>query len=155
MINALLAFIPKPVFAGLVVALVASTVIQSCRVDGLKTENAKYEAAVEQCATTNAQNRKAIDFFKLQNDQCLEGRREDETKLANAAAAWAAEKEVLIEKAENVEVRNVEVYREPSCAELAQMDITNVCPDFVNRMRQRAESYNRIRNDNGRSTGTN
>jgi hypothetical protein len=155
MFNAVLAFIPKPVFAGLVVALAASTLIQSCRVDDLKDENAKYEAAVEQCAKTNAQNKTVVDFLKLQNDQCLEGRREDETKLANAAAAWDAERQLLEEKAENVEVRNVEVYRDPSCAELAQMDITNVCPAFVERLRQRAESYNRVRNDNSRSTGTN
>lgn len=148
MINALLAFIPKPVFAGLVIALAASTLIQSCRVDGLQSENAKYEASIEQCAKTNRQNKDVVEFMKIQNDQCLAGRREDETRLANANAAWEAERQLLVEKADNAERTTVEVYRDPDCAELAQMDITNVCPGFVDGLRERAEGYNRIRNGN-------
>jgi len=147
MINAVLAFIPKPVFAGIVVVLALSTGLQTCRVSSLTTENAQYEVAVEQCAKTNARNKDTVEFLKLQNDQCLAGRREDETRLANQVAAWNAEKTLLIEKAEDIEIRNVEVYRDPDCTELALLDVSNVCPAFVDRMRQRAESYSRIRND--------
>ena len=146
--NALLAFVPKPVLLGLFIAAVLVAGLQSCRVDSLKDENAAYEVAVEQCAKTNAANKDAVAFLKLQNTQCLDQRREDETKVANQVAAWNAEKALLTEKAAEIEIRNVEVYRDPSCNELAQMDITNICPDFVNGMRNRAESYNRIRNNN-------
>lgn len=148
MINAALAFIPKPLLAGLLVAALLTTVLQSCRVDSLQAENAKYETAVAQCAKTNSQNKDVIEFQKIQNKQCLEDRREDETRLANANAAWEAERQLLKEKADNAERTTVEVYRDPDCAELAQMDITNVCPDFVDGLRQRAEGYNRIRNGN-------
>ncbi len=147
MINTILAFIPKPVFVGIVLMLALSTVVQSCRVDSLKDENARYEVAVEQCTTTNEKNKGAIDFLKLQNSQCLDGRREDETQVANQVAAWNAEKALLIEKAENVKAESIEVYRTPSCAELAQLDITAVCPDFANGLRKRAENYNGIRDD--------
>jgi len=146
--NALLAFIPKPVLAGLAIAFLMAAGLQSCRVDSLKDENAKYEAAVEQCKITNNKNKDVVDFFKIQNTQCLDGRKADETNLANQVAAWNAEKKLLTDKAAEVEIRNVEVYREPSCAELAQLDITNACPAFVERMRERAESYNGIRNGN-------
>lgn len=148
MFNAALAFVPKPVLAGLFIAAALMAGMQSCRVNSLQDENAQYEVAVEQCAKTNAQNKDVVEFLKLQNTQCLDERRADETNMANAVAAWNAERELLTEKAAEIEVRNVEVYREPSCAELAQMDITNVCPAFVDRMRQRAESYNGIRNGN-------
>ncbi len=153
--NALLAFIPKPVFAGIVVVLLLTTGLQTCRVSDLTDENARYEVAVEQCATTNARNKDTVEFLQLQNSQCLDARRQDETQLANASAAWEAERQLLIENAANVERTTVEVFRDPDCAELAQMDINNVCPDFVDGLRQRAESYNRVRNDNSRSTGTN
>ena len=146
--NALLMLVPKPILLGLVVAFGLLAGMQSCRVDNLQEENAAYEVAVEQCAKTNKQNKTVVAFLKLQQTKCLDGRRADETNLANQVAAWNAERELLTEKAEEIELHNVEVYREPSCAELAQMDITNVCPTFVDRLRERAESYNRVRNGN-------
>lgn len=143
-----LAFVPKPVLLGLLIAFALIAGTKSCTVNKLQKENAAYVVAVEQCVKTNTANKSAIDFLKLQNTQCLDGRREDETNVANQVAAWNAEKVLLTEKAEQIEIRNVEVFRDPSCAELAQMDITAICPDFVNRLRDRAESYNRIRNGN-------
>jgi hypothetical protein len=146
--NALLAFIPKQILAGLALALLAATFIQSCRVGDLQEENAAYETAVEQCAKTNAQNKDAVEFLKLQHSQCLDDRREDETRIANAAAAWEAERQLLQEQAENAEQRTVEVFREPSCAELAQINVTDICPAYADGLRRRAEDYNGIRNDN-------
>ena len=146
--NTLLAFVPKPVLAGMALALLLFAVGQSCAIDRLKNDNAAYKVAVEQCVKTNRTNKTAVEFFKLQNTQCLDGRRADENNVANQTAAWAAERELLTEKAEAIEIHNVEVYREPSCAELAQMDITSVCPAFVNGLRRRAESYNRVRDNN-------
>ncbi len=146
--NALLAFVPKPILLALVIAFALIAGTKSCTVNKLQKENAAYETAVEQCAKTNAQNKDVVEFLKLQNTQCLDDRRADETNLANQVAAWNAEKALLTEKAAQIEIQNVEVFRDPDCSELAQMDITNICPDFVNRMRDRAESYNRIRNGN-------
>ena len=143
-----LAFVPKPVLLGVLIAFALIAGTKSCTVNKLQKENAAYVVAVEQCVKTNAQNKDAIEFLKLQNTQRLDGRREDETNVANQVAAWNAERALLTEKAAQVEIRNVEVFRDPDCSELAQMDITNICPDFVNRMRDRAESYNRIRNGN-------
>lgn len=146
--NALLALIPKPVLLGLFIAAAVLASMQSCRVNNLQDENARYEVAVEQCAKTNKQNRTVVDFLKLQNTQCLDERRADETNLANQVAAWNAERELLTEKAAEIEIQNVEVFREPDCKELALLDINAICPAFTERLRQRTESYNRVRNDN-------
>lgn len=146
--NALLAFIPKPVLLGFLIAFALLAGTKSCTVNKLQKENAAFEVAVEQCVKTNRANKRNIEFYKLQNDQCVDDRVADETNLANQVAAWNAEKKLLTERAAEIEVQNVEVYRAPSCSELAQMDITNICPAFVERMRGRAESYNGIRNGN-------
>ena len=146
--NALLAFVPKPVLLAVLIAFALIAGTKSCTVNKLQKENASYVVAVEQCAKTNTKNKDVVTFLKLQNTQCLDERRADETNLANQVAAWNAEKVLLTEKAAQIEIQNVEVFRDPSCAELAQMDITNICPAFVDRLRDRAESYNRIRNGN-------
>jgi len=143
-----LAFVPKPVLLGFLIAFALIAGTKSCTVNKLQKENAAYVVAVEQCVKTNTQNKNAIRTIKLINEQCLDARRADETNVANQVAAWNAEKALLTEKAAQIEIRNVEVFRDPNCSELAQMDINNICPAFVERLRQRAESYNRIRNGN-------
>lgn len=145
--NAILAFIPKPVLAGLLVAAAFVAALQTWRVGNLKTENAFYEVAVEQCAKTNDANKVAVDFLKLQNSQCIEGRRADETAQANAVIAWTVERELLKVKANEKADNVVEVFREPTCADFAKVNITDICPGMVDGLRRRAESHNRIRND--------
>lgn len=145
--NALLAFIPKPVLAGLLVAVAFAAAVQTWRVGNLKTENAFYEVAVDQCKTTNNKNVSAIDFLKLQNSQCLDGRRADETAQANAVIAWTVERELLKVKANEKAGNVVEVFREPDCADFAKVNINNICPGMVDGLRRRAESHNRVRND--------
>ncbi len=145
--NAILAFIPKPVLAGLLVAAVLVAALQTWRVGGLKAENAFFEAAVAQCVKTNDQNKNAIDFLKLQNTQCLDDRRSDERAHANAVVAWTVERELLKVKANEKADNVVEVFREPTCADFAKINITDICPGMVDGLRRRAESHNRIRND--------
>lgn len=142
--NAILAFIPKPVLFWLAVTLLVLSVVNHFRIGNLQAENARYEAAVAQCVVTNGQNKTAISFFKLQNEQCLDERRADETKLANAVAAWNAEKQILQEQANDRAETIVEVYREPNCEDFAKINITDVCPAFVDGLRRRAESNNRV-----------
>lgn len=144
--NAILAFIPKPLLFWLTVTLLFLSVVNHYRINSFQAEVARYEVAVAQCAKTNGQNKTAIEFFKLQNDQCLAGRRADETKHANAVAAWNAEKELLNSQAEDRAADIVEVYREPDCEELAKINIANVCPAFVDGLRQRADSIDRVQN---------
>ena len=144
--NAILAFIPKPVLAGLLVAAALVAAVQTWRVGSLKTENAFFEVAVKQCKTTNDQNKTAIATIKLINTQCLDDRRSDERAHANAVVAWTVERELLKVKANEKADDIVEVFREPDCADFAKINITDICPGMVDGLRRRAENHNRIPN---------
>lgn len=142
--NALLALIPKPVLAGLLIAAVFVATFQTWRVGGLKAENARFEVAVDQCKETNNRNKQAIETIKLINTQCLDDRRADERAQANAVVAWTVERELLKAKANEKGSNVIEVFREPTCADFAKVNINNICPGMVDGLRRRAESHNRV-----------
>lgn len=146
--NAILAFIPKTVLAGLLAAAVFVAGFQTWRVGGLKAENARYEIAVDQCKETNNRNVQAIETVKLINTQCLDERRSDETQHANAVVAWTVERELLKANANEKGNQVVEVFREPNCADFAKVNINNICPGMVDGLRRRAESHNGIQDRN-------
>jgi hypothetical protein len=147
-LNALLAFIPKPVLAGLLVAAVFVASFQTWRVGGLKAENARFEIAVDQCKATNNRNKQAIETVKLINQQCIDGRRTDERAQANAVVAWTVERELLKAKANEKGDNIVEVFREPTCADFAKVNIAAICPGMVDGLRRRAENHHGIQNRN-------
>jgi len=144
--NALLAFIPKPVLAGLLIAAGFVAALQTWRVGNLKTENALYEVAVQQCEVTDRRNKEAVETVKLINQQCLDDRRSDERAHMNAVVGWTIERELLKVKANEKADNVVEVFREPDCADFAKVNINNICPGMVDGLRRRAENHSRIRN---------
>ena len=144
--NAILAFIPKTVLAGLLIAAAFVAAVQTWRVGNLKTENALFEVAVQQCEVTDRRNKEAVEAVKLINQQCLDERRSDERAHTNAVVAWTIERELLKVKANEKADNVVEVFREPDCADFAKINITDICPGMVDGLRRRAESHNRIRN---------
>ncbi len=144
--NALLAFIPKPVLAGLFVAAAFVAAVQTWRVGNLKTENALFQVAVQQCEVTDRRNKEAVEAVKLINQQCLDDRRSDERAHTNAVLAWTVERELLKVKANEKADNVVEVFRDPDCADFAKVNINNICPGMVDGLRRRAESHSRIRN---------
>jgi len=144
--NALLAFIPKPVLAGLLIAAAFVATVQTWRVGNLKTENALFKVAVKQCEVTDRRNKEAVEAVKLINQQCLDDRRSDERAHSNAVVAWTIERELLKVKANEKADNVVEVFREPDCADFAKVNITNICPGMVDGLRRRAENHSRIRN---------
>jgi len=146
MINAVLAFIPKAVLAGLLVAVAFAAALQTWRVGNLKTENALFKVAVDQCEVTDRQNKQALETVKLINQQCLDDRRSDERAHQNAVVGWTVERELLKVKANEKADNVVEVFREPTCADFAKVNINNICPGMVDGLRRRAESHNAIRN---------
>ena len=146
MINAILAVVPKPVMAGLLVAAVLVAGFQTWRIGGLKEENARFEAAVDQCALTNETNTATINELTTVNAQCVEERRSDERQHEQAVTAWTIERELLKTQAEANEERVIEVFRDPTCADFARINVNDICPAFVDGVRRRAESLNRNTN---------
>lgn len=144
--NAILAFIPKAVLAGLLIAVAFVAAVQTWRVGNLKTENALFEVAVQQCEVTDRRNKEAVEAVKLINQQCLDDRRSDERAHTNAVVAWTIERELLKVKANEKADNVVEVFRDPTCADFAKVNINNICPGMVDGLRRRAENHSRIRN---------
>lgn len=147
--NAILAFFPKPVLAGLLIALSIATGLQSCTIRKQAGEVAKARVAVDQAKSINEANRTTIDELVAISDAAVEGRRANEVAHKSAVDKWVVERELLQALSNEIETVTIEVYRDPKCADLAKMDITNICPAFVSGMRQRADRINE-----GRDTGS-
>lgn len=152
--NALLAFIPKQVLAGLVLALAIATGLQTCTVRKQAGEVAKARVAVDQAKSVNEANRNTIDELSAIVDAAVEGRRVDEVAHKSAVDKWVVERELLQALSNEIETVTIEVYRDPKCADLAKMDITNICPAFVSGMRQRADRINESRDTGSTGPGT-
>lgn len=144
--TALLAFIPKPLMAGLILALGIATVAQSCTIRDQAGEVAKAIVAVDQAKQVNGENLDTINDLGTRLTAAVEGRRADEARQVTAAHNWEVERETLKARANEIETETIEVYRDPTCSDLAKINITAICPAFVSGMRQRADRVNEGRN---------
>jgi hypothetical protein len=152
--NAILAFIPKPVLAGIVLALVIASAAQSCTIRKQAGEVAKATVAVAQAKTTNVANLETILDLSVRLRDSVDERTADEEAHTIAVAKWTVERELLETRANDIQTESIEVYRDPTCADLAKTNVTFICPDFVRGMRKRADRVNRVRDDRGLSPGT-
>ena len=151
----LINMLPATFYAGALLISIVLFSFQSCALDDAKSDLAVANANLDTAVATNRRNSRAIDTIKLINEQCLDDRRADETRHANARAAWASERNTLeVEANAARQIETIEVYRTPSCVELAQLDINDVCPDLANSLRERTARSNRIRNGGSGSSGT-
>ncbi len=150
----LLAFIPKPVMAGLVLALAIATGVQSCTIRDQAGEVAKAIIAVDQAGQVNTENLVTINDVTARLTAAVEGRRADEARQVATAHKWEVERETLKGLANEIRTETLEVYRDPTCADLAKINITNVCPAFVTGMRQRADRINENRSTGSPGPGT-
>ena len=134
--------VPAAVYAGALAMLVVMFGFSSCALDRAKNDLATARANLVTCVGVNERNKDAIATVKLINEQCIAGREVDETKHANTVAGWIVERELLQVRASEKHILEVEVYRNPSCAELAKTDINAICPDLANSLRRRADGNN-------------
>lgn len=152
--NALLAFVPKPVMAGLIIALGLATLAQSCTIRDQAGEVAKAIVAVDQAEQVNGENMDAINSLSVLLVDAVESRRADEARQVKTAHNWEVERETLKARANEIETETIEVYRDPTCSDLAKINITAICPAFVSGMRRRADRVNESRNTESPGPGT-
>ena len=145
--NAILAFIPKPVLAGIVLVLAIASVAQSCTIRKQAGEVAKAIVAVDQAKATNVTNSDTILDLAVRLRDSVSGRIADEENHTIAVAKWTVERELLETRANDIQTESIEVYRDPTCSDLAKTNVTLICPDFVRGMRKRADRVNRVRDD--------
>ena len=82
-------------------------------------------------------NKVTVADLKDTNAACLDGRRVEEEKFQVATVEWVREQAQLQAAAQVERIREVEIYREPSCVDFAKIDISLVCPDLATQWRRR------------------
>lgn len=145
-LNRVASFVPPLVYAGLLAALALGITLQTWRLGNAKEELGAARVAVDQAVNVNEHNGGVIKDLELAGRDCVAGREADEKKFIVAEARWEVQKEALRFEAETISGQRIEVFRDPTCAEFAQLDIGSICPAIVNSLRLRASRINRIRN---------
>jgi hypothetical protein len=109
----------------------------------LNEEVGKAKAAVAQAAQTNSNNLVTITDLGDRLDQCVADRLVDEA--ANVAVVSELKADILELEEEGIGIRieREEIFREPSCEELGNLDINAICPALATGLRDSANSLNR------------
>jgi hypothetical protein len=108
----------------------------------LREEIGKAEAAVVQAKQTNDNNLTSITELGDRLDTCVREREVD--VAAGVAVVSKLKADILDLEGRSLEVRieREEIFREPSCEELGELDITAICPALSTSLRERADSLN-------------
>ncbi len=101
------------------------------------------KAAVTQAAQTNSNNLVTITDLGDRLDSCVTERQVDEA--ANVAVVSSLNADILRLEEQGFEIRieTEEIFRDPSCEELGNIDVTAVCPALAASMRDSADSLDR------------
>lgn len=119
----------------------------------LQEDIGKAKAAVVQAAQTNSNNLVTITDLGDRLDKCVIDREVDEA--ANVAVVSSLNADILRLEEQGFEIRieTEEIFRDPSCEELGNIDITAACPALAASMRDSADSLNRSGDPGSTSPG--
>lgn len=112
----------------------------------LQEDIGKAKAAVEQAAKTNSNNLTTIDDLEERLNTCVTERQVDEAQSEALVSSLNAEILDLQEEGFGVRIETEEIFRDPSCEELGNLDINAICPDLARSMRDSANSIDGSRN---------
>ena len=126
---------------GLGIALGVSIIITAFLFNqngNLKEDLGAHKTALDQAALANATNVKNFDDVNDRLTVCVDQSAVDEAAnevtIANLEARYAR----LEIRKNRVEIRREEIFRDPKCAELRDLDMAAICPDWAAELRQRA-----------------
>lgn len=119
----------------------------------LQEDIGKAKAAVVQAAQTNSNNLVTITDLGDRLDKCVTDREVDEA--ANVAVVSSLNADILRLEEQGFEIRieTEEIFRDPSCEELGNIDVTAACPALAASMRDSADSLNRSGDPGSESSG--
>ncbi len=104
----------------------------------LKEDLGANKTALDQAVLTNANNVKNFDDVNDRLIACVDQSAVDEAAnevtIANLEARYAR----LEIRKNRVEIRREEIFRDPKCAELRDLDMAAICPDWASELRERA-----------------
>lgn len=100
----------------------------------LSEELGQAEQAIAQAAQTNRENQATIEQLRSNLSTCVEQRRVDEQANQETIAQLQRDLDALSLQEERIRVVREEIFREPSCNELGEMDIAGACPALANEL---------------------
>lgn len=147
-------FIPKPVYAGGIAALVVLVIFQTWSLDKTRKELVQSKLDLAECVRVNDVNFVTIGLLEEAGLECVAGREADERAFAEAATDWKEERFGLEEQSRRIQAERIEVYRDPNCAEFAKLDINTVCSALGDSLRSQAERYYGVQDGGEDSIGS-
>lgn len=136
-INKILGFIPPVAWLAATLVFLGMFIGQSWRLDSCNQALGAAKVAVDTAKNVNDNNKVTVADLKDTNAACLDGRRIEEEVFRVATVDWVREQAQLQAAAQVERIREVEIYREPSCVDFAKIDISLVCPDLAMQWRRR------------------
>jgi len=104
----------------------------------LQSDLGASEQAIKQFELTNKINIENFDRVNADLAVCVDqsavDRLANEVTVANLEARYAR----LEIRSREVEIRREEIFRDPKCAELRDLDMAAICPDWANELRLRS-----------------
>ena len=104
----------------------------------LHTELGANKQALDQAAQTNRDNVADFDLVNLELTDCVEqiaiDKMANEVTVANLEARYAR----LEIRKDRIQIKREEIFRDPKCAELRNLDMAAICPDWAGELRDRA-----------------
>jgi len=142
----------KVLAGGMAIAVVIIIILWNQN-GNLHEEMGKAQAAVTQAAQTNSNNLVTITDLGDRLDKCVTDRQVDE--VANIAVVSALKADILDleEEGFGIRIEREEIFREPSCEELGELDIAAICPALATGLRDSADSLNRSGDPGSSSPG--
>ncbi len=131
----------KVLAGGMAIAVIIIIVLWTQN-GNLHEEMGKAKAAVTQAKQTNTNNLTTITDLGDRLETCVRDREVD--VAAGVALVSALKVDILTLEERGVEIRieREEIFREPSCEELGNLDINAICPALATGMRAGADSLN-------------
>ncbi len=131
----------KVLAGGMAIAVVIIIILWNQN-GNLHEEMGQAKAAVNQAKQTNTNNLTTITDLGDRLDTCVRDREVDVAAGVAVVSALKADILTLEERGVEVRIQREEIFREPSCEELGNLDINAICPALATGMRVSADSLN-------------
>ena len=131
----------KVLAGGMAIAVVIIIILWNQN-GNLHEEMGQAKAAVNQAKQTNTNNLTTITDLGDRLDTCVRDREVDVAAGVAVVSALKADILTLEERGVEVRIQREEIFREPSCEELGNLDINAICPALATGMRAGADSLN-------------
>lgn len=120
----------------------------------LKEDLGTNKQALAQAASANKTNVSNFDDVNSRLTACVDQTAVDEAAnevtVANLEASYAR----LEVRKNSAEIRYEEIFRDPNCAELRDLDIGSICPSWSDELRDRATTIGQSRDTRSPGSGT-